>query len=114
MSLIDLINEGKFNSSKARETPKEFIKIRLRFEEAKENNTPILIESSTLNLAQSIVIELKYVGNKWCMGTTSYNRYGEEVLVPYTISYADLYTTDPTVNTPKIVFKGANPFGRVW
>lgn len=111
MSLMSLIKEGRNKSLREKKTPKEYMSIRLRFEEAKENNTPILIESSALNLAQSIVIELEYVGDRWCMGKTSYQRYGEEVQVPYTINYADLYTTDPTVNTPKIVFKGANPFG---
>ena len=110
MGIAKLIDEGK-KVSRIDKTPKEFVDIKRRFEEAKELNTPVLIERSTLSLAQSIVIELKYIGDKWCMGTTTYHRYGEEVEVPYTISYVDLYTTDPTVNTPKIVFKGANPFG---
>lgn len=110
MGIAKLLDEGKRSTMNGK-TPKEFVGIKNRFLEAKELNTPVLIERSTLSLAQSVVIELKYIGDKWCMGTTTYTRYGKEVEVPYTISYADLYITDPTVNTPKIVFKGANPFG---
>lgn len=110
MGIVGLVNKGK-DTKRYSNTPKEFVDIKKRFLDAKDNNTPILIERSTLSLAQSIVIELRYIGDRWCMGTTKYYRYGEVVEVPYTISYVDLYTTDPTVNTPNIVFKGANPFG---
>lgn len=109
MGIAKLIDEGK-RTRQDHGTPKEFVEIKQKFVEAKEMNTPVLIERSTLGLAQSIVIELKYIGNKWCMGTTTYYRYGKEVEIPYTISYVDIYTTDPTVNTPNIIFKGANPF----
>lgn len=110
VGIVDLILEGN-KVNKVANTPKEFVEIKERFMEAESKRTPILIERSALNLTQSIVIELEYVGDKWCMGRTTYHRNGGEIKVPYTISYADLYTTDPSVNTPKIIFKGDNPFG---
>lgn len=109
MSVSEMLGNIKV-PKKVDRTPKEFRKIKAKFEEAYRNKTPILIERSALNLTQSVVIELESVQDKWCMGKTTYQRVDGEIKVPYTISYVDLYITDPAVNRPKIIFKGENPF----
>lgn len=109
MGIVSLVDEAR-ETDTIRATPKEFVNIKQKFQEVMDKRTPIIIESSALNLTQSIKIELEYVGDRWCMGRSTYYRYGKEEKVPYTISYADLYITDPAINTPKIIVKGANPF----
>lgn len=95
-------------------TPVEFGYIKEKFQIAKEQGTKILLESNELNLAQSVVLEIAYVGERWCMGHVTYHRIDKDVRVPYTIPYADLYTSEDTQSKSKnikIIFKGENPFG---
>lgn len=95
-------------------TPVEFKGIKMKFQQAKEKGVKVLLESSELNLAQSVVLDISYVGERWCMGHVTYHRMDQDIRVPYTIPYADLYTSGDSQSKSKnikIVFKGENPFG---
>lgn len=107
--VVEMLEKTQENIEE-RNVPKELRGIRNKFIEAKKNNTPVLIEQGKFRFRHSIVLKIKYIGDKWCMGETTYHRYGKEEKIPYTINYTDLYITDRTASVPKIVFKGDNPF----
>lgn len=111
MELRESIHRGGTHSR----TPATLGAIRQMFQTALDNNNPVLIENSELSSAHSVVIDITYVGDRWCLGYQSILHYGETVKVPYTIQYADIYTAKHNSkrnNVPvKIIFKGENPFG---
>lgn len=96
-------------------TPFEFVEIKKKFQEAKDNGTRILVESNELNLSYSVLLELDYIGDRWCMGKVRYHQLNKDENVAYTINYADIYTQDKTYSsskTTKIIFEGENPYGQ--
>lgn len=96
------------------ETPIEYKEVKEKFQKAKDEGQRVLLECNELNLAHSVVIELVYIGERWCMGNTIYYQGGKRIAVPYTIHYGDLYTAktpNSTSRNTKIIFEGANPFG---
>lgn len=114
-SIAEIIIEGNYRRTGrpgAGMVVPQFLEIKEKFLKALETNTPVLIENSDLKLTQSIVIRLKYVGERWCQGEATYHRGHGTVTVPYTISYADLYlarnSQEKNIN---IIFKGDNPYG---
>lgn len=95
-------------------TPYEFQEIKERFQKAKDEGTRILVESNELNLSYSVLLELAYIGDRWCMGRVRYHQPNTDEKVPYTINYADLYTHGKNYSsskTTKIIFEGENPYG---
>lgn len=94
--------------------PREFAKVKENFLKAKEAGTPILVENNEFRSAYSVTMKLEYVGDRWCMGKVRYIHLGGEVLVPYTIHYADIFTSDTPNSVARnmtVIFKGENPFG---
>lgn len=112
--LVDYFDETRAKSKPSRRTPQEFLEVKEKFSEAMANNTEILIENSELSAANSVVIQLAYVGDRWCMGYQHILYYGNDVKVPYTIHYSDVYGSQDRIKSRrrpvKILFKGANPF----
>lgn len=91
-------------------TPKEFQEIKAKFQYAKDNGIRVLAESSDLQLPQSVVMDIKYVGDRWCQGIVTYDRTTGVDKVPYTIHYSDVYA--PTTSM-RIIFEGDNPYEQV-
>lgn len=88
--------------------------IKEKFREAKNMDTSILVENMDFIPANSVVIEISYIGDNWCMGYETKYFNGENIRIPHTIHYADIYTeANATIgkNRPKIIFEGENPFG---
>lgn len=97
------------------ETPSALIPIKEMFSKAKEQGKRVLIENSDLSSANSVVIELVYIGNRWCLGYQKILFYGVELNIPHTIHYCDVYGAyghdAPKVKRQvKVVFEGDNPF----
>lgn len=96
-------------------TPFEFEEIREKFQKAKDEDRRIILETNELNLAYSVVIQLEYIGTRWCMGKARYHRLEGDYYTPYTIHYADIYTgksPHSTSKSTKVIFEGENPFGK--
>lgn len=114
-SIADVLIRGQENVSQESADPMgvpQFKQIKEKFQKALDNNTPILIENADLNLTHSVVIELDYVGDRWCRGYTTYHRADGSVKVPYTISYSEVYIGHGTQGkNSNIIFKGDNPYG---
>ena len=117
MTLAEIFAETQERTKVTFSNPKaavrEFIDIKPKFQYAMDHNIPILIESSDLNLTQSVVVVLDYVGERWCKGYVTYHRVDGDSQVPYTISYADVYTlNDPQSKSKnlKIIFQGDTPY----
>lgn len=112
------ILELQENTGEIREvyTPPALINIRERFMKALEDGTEILIENSELSSAHSVVIKLAHVAGRWCLGYQTILYYGEEVKVPHTIHFTDVYGVNESERRRssrqvKIIFKGENPLG---
>lgn len=111
-------NEDKISRSKATpdyETPPVLIPIKNMFLEAKKQGKRVLIENSDLSSANSVVIELAYIGNRWCLGYQKVLFYGMELNIPHTIHFCDVYGAyghdAPKIKRQvKVVFEGDNPF----
>lgn len=84
--------------------------IRQQFIEAMEKGTSILIENSELNAVHSVAIKLSYIGERWCLGYETLHHLGQEIKIPYTVHYTDLYTNKESGKI-KVIFEGENPFG---
>jgi len=117
-SAIDImaIQEENQKTFKDVKTPPQLKPIKNMFQKAKDEGTEVLIENSELSYAHSVVIKIAYVGSRWCLGYQKIYRYGEEIKVPHTIQYTDVYTQyegsrGQSKRQPKIIFKGMNPFG---
>lgn len=112
--LKEYFDEQRSKKIPTRETPEEFLEVKQKFQEAKDNGTEILIENSELSAANSVVIQLEYVGNRWCMGYQHILYYGQDVKVPHTIHYSDVYGSQDGVTSRrrpvKVLLKGVNPF----
>lgn len=94
--------------------PREYKKIKEHFLKAKEEGKLIIVENRDFRFAYSVKMKLAYVGDRWCMGHVRYVHADEEVLVPYTIHYSDMFASDSPASVAKnmtIIFKGENPFG---
>lgn len=93
--------------------PEEYISIRNMFQEAKDNGEKVLVENTELGYAYSVVVKLDYIGTRWCTGYVRYPRVEGVEYVPYTISYADIYTSKYKNSTSKnltVKFRKENPF----
>lgn len=114
LSITELLQENyaKTSPDSRERIPYEFEEIKAMFQKAKDNGTRVLIENSELSLSYSVVVELEYVGDRWCMGKTRYHQLDKDEYIPYTISYADLYVKHSTGRPTKIIFEGENPFGK--
>lgn len=105
---------GETHSPAPSGTPYEYQRIKQMFEEAKDNDTEILLENTELSSTYSVVLKLTYVGNYFCVGQVRYHRIDKTEYVPYSIHYSDIhsskYKNSVSKNT-KVTFKGANPYG---
>lgn len=65
-------------------TPTSLQSVRKRFLDAKEAGKRVLIENSDLSSANSVVVDIDYVGSRWCLGYQKYctleKRYAFHIL----------------------------------
>ncbi|BAF81333.1 hypothetical protein EFP_065 [Enterococcus phage EF24C] len=96
-------------------TPSSLQPIRDMFLKAMKEGKRVLIENSDLSSANSVVIEIEYVGNRWCLGYQRVLFYGMELKIPHTIHFCDVYgayghDAQKVKRQVKVVFEGDNPF----
>lgn len=96
-------------------TPISLQSVRKRFLDAKEAGKRVLIENSDLSSANSVVVDIDYVGSRWCLGYQKVLYFGEEVRIPHTIHFCDVYgaygnEAQRSKRQVKIIFEGENPF----
>lgn len=87
-------------------TPEPYQRIKKRLEKVMANNQKVLMDVKDAYNVQSIVVELESVQDRWAMGTSICYYNGEEVKVPYTVHYSDIYCK--TMNL-KLIVEGENP-----
>jgi len=111
MNVAELLKDfDDSHSEPTNKTPLEFKRIKERFQEVKESNTPVLLEMSSIHLAHSVVLYLEYIGDRWCMGRVHYHTLNGDESVPYTIHYSDVLVGSQAFKVPKVVVKGESPY----
>ena len=101
--------------SAERRVPAPFLAIKDKFLQAKKQGKRVLIENSELSSAHAVAIRIEYIADRWCMGYQTVLHFGQEVQIPYTIHYADVYGQHEnerrrSSRQVKIIFEGENPF----
>lgn len=115
IEVLRQMQEGLTTRDKTTFRGNQFEPIIKAFTYAKDNNIRVLIETSELTNPSAVVVDLDFVGPRFCRGTATYTQSdGYEPIrtkVPYTINYADVYQSMGKKQGPtKIVFEGENPF----
>lgn len=98
-----------------KETPSSLQPVKNMFLQAMKEGKRVLVENSDLSSANSVVIEIEYVGNRWCLGYQRVLFYGMELKIPHTIHFCDVYgaygyDAQKIKRQVKVVFEGDNPF----
>ena len=89
--------------------PEPYLKIAKRFEDVMRNKESIIVEEGSFPYTDSTVMYISHVDDRWVGGYSLTRHNGEEVKIPKTIHYSDIYVTDKS-NKVKIVFEGAHPY----
>lgn len=113
---IDALNHyrGKTAPVNMAYTPNAFVGIRTMFQEAKDKGVQVIIESSEINNMDSVRLTIDYIGDRWCSGYETKWYGGEEVKIPRSIHYSEIYVSthepDSSKVKTKLFFRGDNPF----
>lgn len=105
---VDYLNQERLERDSR--TPKEFIPIKRVFEQALEDDTPVLFETTDMKMMRSVVIDLVYVGDYFSSGEVTYINGGIKFRVPYTINYANIFVSGYKTRD-RVIFKGEHPYG---
>lgn len=113
LELLELQENRGYSANKRIPTP--FLSVREKFIQAKEKGQRVLIENAELSSAHAVAIKIDYIADRWCMGYQTLLHFGQEIQVPYTIHYADVYGAKEnerrrSSRQVKIIFEGENPF----
>ncbi len=114
-SLGDLLKENSMRQELLQDsTPRVYALIQKSFEEARINQTDILLEVSEISSSYSVKIKIDEVYTRWCLGHQDVFTNGKHHKVPYTIHYSDILqsigTSKPISKVPTIIFRGDNAF----
>lgn len=111
------ILELQENTGHVREqrVPLPLLAVRERFLKAKKQGTRVLIENSELSSAHAVTVAIEHVAERWCLGYQTVLYYGQEIRIPHTIHYTDVYGVNEnerrrSSKQVKIIFEGENPF----
>lgn len=88
-------------------TPKPYQDIQRRLQKTVESGKRVLIDIKDSYSVQTVVVRFEYVHERWAMGKAICYLEGEEVEVPYTIHYSDIYCKRMKI---KVIKEGDNPF----
>lgn len=87
--------------------PKPYQDIQRRLQKTVEEGKRVLIDIKDSYSVQTVVVRFEYVHDRWAMGKAVCYNEGEEIEVPYTIHYSDIFCRRMKI---KIVSEGDNPF----
>lgn len=89
--------------------PLPYIDIAKKFQQVKDDGESIIIEEGGFPYTDSTVMYIEHVTDRWVGGYSLIRHEGEQVKVPKTIHYSDLYVKDKS-HKVRIIFEGANPY----
>lgn len=87
--------------------PKPYQEIRKRLQKTVTDGKRVLIDIKDSYSVQTIVVRFEYVSDRWAMGKSICYLDGEEVAVPYTIHFSDIYCRKMRV---KVIVEGDSAF----
>lgn len=89
------------------DVPKPYQDIKNRLQKTIDEGKRVLIDIKDSYSVQTVVVRFEYVNDRWAMGKSICYLEGEEVEVPYTIHYSDIYCKKSKI---KVITEGENPF----
>lgn len=96
-------------SSSDTKVPKPYAEIKKYLQSTIDEGKRVLIDIKDSYSVQTVVVRFEYVGDRWAMGKSICYLEGQEVEVPYTIHYSDIFCKRSKI---KIIVEGDNPFKR--
>jgi len=88
-------------------TPEPYLDIKRKLQKTMKEGKRVLIDVKDSYSVQTVIVEFEYIGNRWAMGKSICYLNGEEVKVPYTIHYSDIWCKRLGI---KVITEGDNPF----
>jgi predicted metal-dependent RNase len=88
-------------------TPSPYLEIQRLFEKTVADGKRVLIDVKDSYSVQTVVVRFEYVASRWAMGKAVCYLEGNEVEVPYTIHYSDVFCKRLKIKT---IVEGENPF----
>lgn len=95
--------------SKDIQTPRPYSDIKRFLQKAINEGKQVLIDIKDSYSVQTVVVRFEYVHDRWAMGKSICYLEGQEVEVPYTIHYSDIFCKRLKIKT---IVEGDNPFAR--
>ena len=105
-STLEYYRQRTSNSDK--QIPEPYKKIKRKLEKTKESGQKVLIDIKDSYSVQTVIVRFEYIHDRWAMRYSTCYLEGEEVQVPYTIHYSDIYCKRMNI---KVIIEGENPFG---
>jgi predicted metal-dependent RNase len=87
--------------------PKPYSDIQRKLQKTVDEGKRVLIDIKDSYSVQTVVVRFEYVHDRWAMGKSICYLDGEEVEVPYTIHFSDIYCKRLKI---KVIAEGENPF----
>ncbi|MGI4563124.1 hypothetical protein ACR2XK_26220, partial [Klebsiella pneumoniae] len=91
---MNQVKESLGNANSSDVLPLPYKDIAKKFEEVKEKGESIIIEEGGFPYTDSTVMYIEHVTDRWAGGYSLIRHEGEEVKVPKTIHFSDIYVKD--------------------
>jgi hypothetical protein len=88
-------------------TPIPYAEIKNFLQKTIDEGKRVLIDIKDSYSVQTVVVRFEYVHDRWAMGKSICYLEGQEVEVPYTIHYSDIFCKRLKIKT---IVEGDNPF----
>jgi predicted metal-dependent RNase len=88
--------------------PKPYSEIKRVLQKTVDEGRRVLIDIKDSYSVQTVVVRFEYVHDRWAMGKSICYLEGQEVEVPYTIHFSDIFCKRLKIKT---IVEGDNPFG---
>ena len=89
-------------------SPKPYREIQRRLQKTIEDRKRVLIDIKDSYSVQTVVVRFEYAADRWAMGKSVCYLEGQEVEIPYTIHYSDIFCKRLKI---KVITEGDSPFG---
>ncbi|UGO47707.1 hypothetical protein EMILIAHAH_134 [Bacillus phage vB_BanH_Emiliahah] len=89
-------------------SPSPFAEIKAMLQKTVDEGKRVMIDIRDSYSVQTVVVRFEYIHDRWAMGKSICYYDGEEVEVPYTIHYSDIFC-NKKMNV-KVIVEGENPF----
>jgi hypothetical protein len=87
--------------------PKPYLEIQKHIQKIIKSGKRTLIDIKDSYSIQTVVIRFEYANDRWALGRSICYLEGEEVEIPYTIHYSDIYCKRLHI---KMIVEGENPY----